>query len=199
MKWFLPLLAAALLVLAASPASAQLFDGDGAVDVAVSGDFVWLSDAPVEKIRGTAKGAKGKFTTQASDISKTTGTVTVPVELMETGNGLRDKHLKGPEWLDARAHPEIKFTIAGVDDVKVETDGDVRIATGKARGTISIHGVDKALVVPIKAKVKAGKMKIEMKFEVSLADFAIEGSRGTIGKKVGETITIEGTLKGATK
>jgi polyisoprenoid-binding protein YceI len=198
MKWLTPLIAAAVLLIAA-PASAQIFDGDGAVTVTLGGDFVWLSDAPVEKIQGTAKGATGTFTTQAGDISKTTGTVTVPVGTMETGNGLRDKHLKGPDWLDAKAHPDIVFTIEGVDKVTTETKGDVKIARGMARGKIKIHGKEKAISVPITAKVKGGKVKIDMKFEVALADYAIEGSRGAVGKKVGETISITGSLKGAVK
>ncbi len=198
MKCLTPLLVAAALFVA-SPASAQIFDGDGTVEVSVAGDFVWLSDAPVEKIQGTAKGAKGKISTLATDISKTTGTVSVPVENMETGNGLRDKHLKGSDWLDAKAHPEIVFTITGLDDVKTEVKGDVKIATGKAQGTIKIHGKEKAISVPITAKVKGDKVKVSMKFEVALADFAIEGSRGAVGKKVGETISIEGTLTGSAK
>lgn len=199
MKWLTPVCAAAVMLLAAPAFAGDIVGSDAVLTIPMAGDFTWLSDAPVEKIQGTAKGATGTIKTNGKDFSKATGTISVPVGTMETGNGLRDKHLKGPDWLDAKSHPNITFTIEGVDNVKTEVKGDVTVVTGKARGKISIHGKSKAMSVPITAKIKGDKIKVDMKFEVTLADYDIKGSRGTIGKKVGETISIEGTVRGAAK
>jgi polyisoprenoid-binding protein YceI len=186
------------LGLVASPVSAQLFDGDGTVEVAFSGDFVWVSDAPLEKIKGTAKGATGAVSMPA-DLAKTTGKISIPAGSMETGNSLRDKHLKGKEWLDSGAFPEIVFVLEGLEGVSVEQKGEVRVATAKARGTLTIHGKTKKITVPIVLKAKGKNVKAEIEIVVSLADFDIEGSRGTVGKKVGKTIVVNGTLRGTVK
>lgn len=159
----------------------------------------WLSEAPGEKIRGSAPGLTGEVTLDPADLASLRGKLTVPVAEMKTGNDMRDRHLKGRSWLDAGAFPHITFEIKGVSEVKA-APGE---ASFKATGTFTLHGVSKELSAPITLKWKdaggGAKVKVETRFEVALADYNIQGKAGVVGDKVGKTIAIWGTLYGATR
>ena len=92
----------------------------GIKEIEFTGDFVFLSDAPVETIEGTVPGAKGRITTNTEDLSQTSGTISVPVMGMKTGNKKRDKHVVGKHWLEAKKYPEITFV-----SEKIEKKEDV--------------------------------------------------------------------------
>lgn len=165
--------------------------------------FVWVSDAPVEKIRGTAEGVAGTISFDPKDLSTLRGTVTAEVRTMKSGNGTRDNHLVSSEWLDAGKYPVIKFTIESVSDVKVNGTS----ATAMATGDFTMHGVTKRLRVPFKInyipqsdktreRAPGDLVVVNANFNLALKDFKIEGQSGLVGSKVGETIEITANLFG---
>lgn len=161
-------------------------------------EFKFVSDAPAERIHGTAKGVTGTFTVADATRPETTaGQIAVPVDKMETGNPMRDEHLRGPEWLNGGAHPKITFEIEKVDNVhNVKAAADKGTAEGTAQGTFSMNGVGKKLSVPVQISFLpgTGMLKIATKFKVSLKDHNIKGKGGVVGNKVGETIDVDATL-----
>ena len=180
--------------------------------VKLKASTVWISDAPGEKIEGSAKGF-AKLTINGEDFSTLKGDILMSVKSMRTGNKTRDDHLKSPTWLDAEAYPKIIFSIA---EVKIDKsskelrerkghDGQIEhiLHTASVTGQIMIHGVSKPLTASADIDTFAinGKrmLKITTKFAVKLADFSIKGKEGIIGKKVGESIAIETALKGIIK
>ena len=168
--------------------------------------FVWESDAPMEKIKGTAEGVSGSLTIDPSNISSIRGTISAQVKTMKSGNATRDEHLKGGQWLDAAKHPTISFTIASVSGVKVTGNK----ATGTANGTFSMHGVSKQMSLPFtvtyldesaatKKKAPGDLVMITADISVSLKDFKVTGAQGIVGSKVGETIKVRAQLYGSTR
>lgn len=161
------------------------------------------SEAPAEKIQGTIeKGIAGTFTMNMDNVAETTGSISLPVKEINTGNKLRDKHLRGKDWLNAKKNPNITFTIESLKDVKVSAkEGKKQSFKGIAAGKININGTD----APAEAKVTVtalagGKVKISIDtFVVKLKDHKIAGKKGTIGNKVGKTIDIAGIIYGSAK
>lgn len=167
--------------------------------------FTWISTAPVETINGTAEGIEGAITLDPRNLSTIRGTVSAKVETMKSGNDRRDEHLRSATWLDAAKFPTISFTITSVSGVKVTGNQ----AKGNATGTFTMHGVSKALTIPftlryVEASTATAKrapgdlVMFTATFKVSLKDFNVAGSQGTIGSKVGETITVKAQLFGST-
>jgi polyisoprenoid-binding protein YceI len=165
--------------------------------------FTWVSEAPMENIKGSSEGVTGTLTIDPQDLSKLRGTVRTASATMKTGNATRDRHLLSSEWIDAARYPQIAFTITGMKDVK--TSGAV--ATGNATGNFSLHGVTKAMTVPFKLtyvpendktrmRAPGDLMMVNADFTISLKDFNIAGTEGQIGSKVGETIKISAQLFG---
>ena len=69
----------------------------------------FVSDAPLETMTGKSSKVTGSVTLDPADISKTQGSFKVPVVSLRTDNDLRDEHLQGDGWLDAKKNPKIHF------------------------------------------------------------------------------------------
>lgn len=184
--------ALSILAMLALPAAAL------AGPTTLKGQMKFISDAPVEKIVGSADGTAA-LDVNLQDLTKITGKVTVPVASMKTGNDIRDGHLKSEQWLDAKTYPEIVFEIVSVVAAPVQTKGEVKSSELKITGKFTLHGVTTDLTAPATIKWKGDKVKISTKFNIKLADYKVKGKEGVVGQKVGETIACEATLKGVAK
>jgi len=168
----------------------------GSKTIKFKGEVTFLSDAPLEKISGTAEDVVGTVTTDPADFSKTTGTIVASVESIKTGSPIRDAHLKGESWLDGKSHPTLTFKISDVLVENVEQRGTILVAKGKVRGTFALRGVEAPLSARVTLKWKGNRVKARLSFVVKLADHRVPGQQGVLGKKVAETIEITGTLLG---
>jgi polyisoprenoid-binding protein YceI len=167
--------------------------------------FNWVSDAPLEKIQGTAEGVSGSLTIDPRNPASIRGTITASVATMKTGNNMRDGHLRGDQWLDAARFPQISFTIASVKNVRkngASTSGD-------ATGSFTMHGVTRTLTIPFtlqymeesartRQRAPGDLVAITADFTVALKDYDVAGSKGIVGSKVGETIEVSAQLFGST-
>ena len=160
------------------------------------GDFRFLSDAPLEKIQGTAEGARGRLVVDLANLAKSSGTVSVRVAKMSTGSPIRDEHLRGEQWLDSEKHPKLTFAARDLSEIRTEQQGEVFVATGTVRGDFTLRGITKPLTSTFTLKMKGARAKLELSFAVALADYEIKGRDGIIGKKVGQRIVITGRLVG---
>lgn len=189
--------AAALLSLAAPALASTPFAGKTgplkfSIDSAKT-QFKFLSDAPMEKVPGTADGVTGEITVaDAANPASTQGKITVPVARMKTGNDMRDKHLAGAEWLNASANPTISFEISKFELGKVEGNR----ASGKASGRFTLNGkaVDKTVPVDVAYAADKNALKVTTKFKVSLKDHGVKGKGDIIGTKVSAEVDVDCTL-----
>ena len=79
-----------------------------------NGKATFVSDAPLETMTGKTKKVTGSVTVDPADITKTKGKFKVPVKSIRTGSDLRDEHLQGDGWLDAKKNPFLHFEITEV-------------------------------------------------------------------------------------
>jgi polyisoprenoid-binding protein YceI len=92
---------------------------------------------------------------------KTPGTSTlevhVPVNTVSTTSAKLDGELKGPQWLDAQAFPEMVFKAS-----KVTETGH---ATAKVTGNLTLHGVTRPVTLSVKFN-DAGTNPLDKKYTV---------------------------------
>lgn len=180
--------------------------------------IAFLSDTPLETIRGRSNQTHG-YVVLAPDLTPQAGAWHVPVAELRTGLSTRDEHLQRDEWLDAAAHPFIRFDLDRVIDAE-PVDDPAASRTGARTisctliGTIQIKGTSRELIVPnatittlpadasATAAVAGELAALRARFEIHLADFGVahrmiatdENDRG----KVSPIIAIELTLIHAT-
>ena len=158
--------------------------------------ITFTSDAPGERIVGTASSVSGTLSVDLDNPETASGTMQFPVSGMRTGNRSRDRHLAGREWLNASANPNVTFTLERLSDVTREAEGERVTIRARAHGQVEVNGVS----APAEAQVEVillmdrRSARIQPTFAIRLADHQVRGARGAIGDTVGETIDIEGLL-----
>ena len=163
------------------------------------------SDAPMEKIHGTADGVTGSFKLDPTNLEATSGSVSVPVRNMKTAITKRDDHMYSKNWLDADSYPTITYSITSLKNVKATTKDGRNVATATAVGTFTCHGVTKPLEAAVtitfvpesadtKKRASGNLVMVNARFMVALADFGIKGMGDIVGTKVGEKIAIDANL-----
>ena len=162
------------------------------------GDATFASDAPLEKINGTASGT-GKLNFDIKAVKKMTGSFQMPVKSMKTGNKKRDQHLRGKVWLNAKKCPNVGFKIKKAKLIKHNNKGKVHKASVKVTGKFELNCKKKKLTTTVNLKWKGNQYKATTRFKVALKDFGVEGSKGTVGSKVGKEIDVKVTFKGKGK
>lgn len=164
------------------------------------------TDAPLENIKGQSNRVIGFAVAgaNANPAQLAGGEWHLPVDSLKTGIALRDEHLAGKAWLDAKANPDIVFQIDKVKDVTTAKQTS-SYASYKVTlvGDMTIHGVSKAMSIPatltfLKASDKTASvaqgdlLAIKAKYIVKLSDFEV--SHPVVGKKVANEIQINTVL-----
>ncbi|MCX8050763.1 MAG: YceI family protein [Chlorobi bacterium] len=170
----------------------------------------FTSTAPLETIVGTADRLSGEFTLDVKEFKRASGTITVEVRSMKTGNASRDSHMYGSDWLDAERYPTITFRLKRLDNPVVTREGERVVVKATAIGDFTLHGVTKEIAAPVtitylersdktRAIADGDLVLVQAGFNVPLQHFGIKGKGTIIGSRVGEVINVETTLFAVTK
>jgi polyisoprenoid-binding protein YceI len=135
----------------------------------------FVSDAPLETMIGKSSKVLGTVSVDPMDISKAKGSFKVPVASLRTDNDLRDEHLQGDGWLDAKNHPNIHLEITeviagkkGSGQLKKNKDTKVQV-----KGKFTAHGVTKPMIANGTVKWSDNSLHIKAKFTANLEDHLI--------------------------
>ena len=188
----LSLLLAACLAPAVTYADAATYE--------MSGNAKFISDAPRETMEGNTNKVTGTLQLDPADITVTKGKFKVAVKSLRTGNDLRDEHLQGDGWLDAKKNPFLHFEIAGVvlgkkgsKELKQGKDAKVEV-----KGRFTAHGITKDVVAKGTANWSGDNVRIKADFPVILTDHNISVP-SIVRLKVANEIAVSVDLKGTSK
>ena len=105
----------------------------------------------------------------------------------DSGIGKRDRDMR--EVLDTDKWP--KAVYKGEITELAEVDSTVTAFRVETRGTLSLHGVDRAIGVPGLVVVEGERSKVEAAFSIELADYGIEAPSLAAFVKVSQKIDLE--------
>jgi polyisoprenoid-binding protein YceI len=167
-------------------------------------NIVFQLDAPLESISGTATGITGSVTADPAEPEKIQGKIVVDAKTLTVPNPAMLEHMHGEEWLDVVKHPEISFEVKEV--LNAQHDG--KEGTADVKGTFTLKGVSKDLIVPVKVTYLPGRLAdrtngkqegdllvVRTNFQINRNDFGIK--EGEHLDKVSETIDISLSVAGA--
>ena len=105
----------------------------------------------------------------------------------DTGIGKRDRDMR--EVLDTEKWPRAVYK--GVIAEHAAVDSTVAAYRVRTKGTLSLHGIDRAIEVPGTVVVEEGRSRIEAAFTLKLADYEIEAPSLAVFVKVSQEIALE--------
>jgi polyisoprenoid-binding protein YceI len=164
------------------------------------GKATFVSDAPLETMTGKTNKVTGALTIDPTDITTTTGNFKVPVKSLRTGNDLRDEHLQGDGWLDAKKNPFIHFEITEVilgkksnKALKQGKDSKVQV-----KGKFTAHGITKPVTAKGTVNWSGNAIRIKADFPVELTAHEISVP-SIVRLKVANEIQVSVDLRGQAK
>lgn len=155
------------------------------------------SKAPAETIESKVNKVAGYLDFNPKKMDKVEGKFTVAWKDVDTGNGMRNTHMMGKDWVDASTYPEVVFTVTQIEGASSK-DKPVKSIKCTLVGTMAMHGRETEMKVPAtltyieampgkKGDAPHDGLTIKTsKFKVALADFGIKGKGDAVGKKVAD-------------
>ena len=153
----------------------------------------------VSKTRGSFTKFSGEFSYDDKDASTWNANAVIEAASINTANEMRDNHLRGAEFFEVEKYPTLTFKSTKITDVKADS--------AKMEGWLSMHGIEKPVVLDLKigGVIKDPMGEIRAGFEASTVinrkDFGItynkmlDSGGMALGEEVEISIHIEGVQK----
>lgn len=140
----------------------------------------------------------GRIELDEKNIENSKVNIEIPVASLDTQNAKRDKHLRGPDFFNAKQFPTITFRSQSLSKVGKKY---------KLIGTLNMHGVSKEITGNLELMRTgedpwgATRTGGEVRFMIDRRDFKMNYMTGenAIGEKVEIIASIEGIKKGIKK
>lgn len=111
--------------------------------------------------------AKGKFSNIAFsilDFQNKKARLEIDVNTIDTGNSLRDKHLRSDDFFDTANHPKAVFEVYSIKE-----NGNVLMLSGK----LTIKSIEKGLEFPVTMKDSPEAVQYTGEVELKRSEFGI--------------------------
>jgi polyisoprenoid-binding protein YceI len=124
----------------------------------------------------------GEVTLDPKDPATAMITLTIESASIDTGIGMRDKHLRSGDFLDVARFPTMTF-----ESQRVEVVGRRATVTGQ----LTLHGVTREIVVPVDVRFSESALVATGEFQLNRRDYGINYSSflNPIGNAVHVTFT----------
>ncbi|MFI5365699.1 MAG: YceI family protein [Candidatus Binatia bacterium] len=151
-----------------------------------------VSHLVVSTVRGTLGTVTGSVNLDEADVTKSSVEATIDAAGILTRDGMRDEHLKGPDFLYVTQYPKITFKSKKVDKI---ADGKFKVT-----GDLTLRGVTKEVALDVEGAPKPfhdqmGVLKLAgvAKTKINRRDFGMEYSKTLVdggGLVVGNDVDI---------
>ena len=136
----------------------------------VTSHLTFTIHRPGETIDGTAREFTGEVVFNPADLSAGSSvTLRVVASSLTTGNRMRDRKMRGSH-LEVERFPEIVFKSTSIR-VGLERGGLQRKVI--VEGVLSLHGVDRTLMVPAAIRYDGGTLTAEGSVALTYSDYGI--------------------------
>ena len=165
-------------------------------------NVVFLMDAPLESISGTAVGISGSVSFDPAKPASTTGKIVLATSSMHVDNPVMKKHMLDEGWMHVSKFPTIEFVAGEMTNIK--TNGTN--ITGTIEGKLTVKGVTKKVSVPVRLtylkgmlikrnRVPGDLLVLRSDFTIKRSDYGINA--GNNEEKVSDEIELKLRVAGA--
>lgn len=131
-----------------------------------TGEVHFFSEAPKELISASSKQIKG-----ALDTKKKTFAFRIDISsFVGFNNALQRGHFN-ENYMESNLYPTATYKGKIIEDIEFGKDGVYEI---RAKGKLTIHGVEQERIIKVLLTIKKGKVTIASKFTVMLTDHNIK-------------------------
>jgi len=156
------------------------------LDVSGRSEFIATGKPGFIKIDGLGSGLKGNLKVTGNLVS---GQASFPLNTLDTGVSLRDKHLKD-EFLQVQKYPDAELTVNKVSLAKNPTADGFSQDKVPFTGVLKVHGVSHPVNGTIDLNTSAGTTKGDAQFGIKISDFGFPEPK-FMGMKVNDDVQVK--------
>ena len=144
----------------------------------------FFSTTPAENIEANNYASVGTLDTKSGDI-----VFSVPMQSFEFEKALMQEHFNSKKFLDTKSNPKAKLTgkIANPEKVDFSKNGSY---TAVVEGELTINGVTNPIKENVTFNIKDGKIELNSKFNVTLADYKVAFKDGKPSTNIAKTVEV---------
>jgi polyisoprenoid-binding protein YceI len=164
---------------------------DYTIDTAHSGVVFKISHSDLDWVFGRFNHFSGEFAIDSSDPSKSSFTMKIDPNSVDTNNAKRDGHLKSPDFFNTKQFPNMGFTSTSVKPI----EGGFEVT-----GDFTLHGQTKPVTFNLKGgktiAAKGGQRTgYTAEFPLKRSEFGITKGSPMLGEDVWVTVSFQGVKK----
>jgi polyisoprenoid-binding protein YceI len=164
-----------------TPETPPAISGSWVVDPEASqACFVAGTLAGVVKTPGRFRSLSGKLVV---DEGQAAGALVIDSASIDTGNWMRDRHLRSRDFFDVKRHPQVRYearSISGQDPGRARIDGELIVADTRTPLQLEV-----TLHMP-----SEGVVELACQTEVDRVALGVRGARGVVPRAVRLDVTI---------
>ncbi|MCR2806946.1 YceI family protein [Paenibacillus soyae] len=145
---------------------------NGAWNIASGSKVYWSVTTSKETVNFVNEAVTGSWNVDLGDASAMTGEGVLDMTALDSGNGQRDGHVKGADFLAVDQFPQATFAAKSISGVPTEwTEGAAVPIT--IEGTMTVKGIDKDVTFESNAMYQGGQLLLSGTTKVTFADFGM--------------------------
>ena len=134
---------------------------------------------------GDLSGLKGEIIFFTTDLASCRFNVTVDAATVDTDNGSRDGHLKGEEYFDVE-----KFPVITIVSTKIEKTNKTDAGYYYFTGTLTLHGITKAIAFPFKVEKENDTYLFTGEFDIDRLDYGVGDKSSVLSNTVNVSLSV---------
>ena len=167
--------------------------GDFIIDPEHSSIVFRVKHLGITFVSGRFNRAMGRYVSPSGETGKAEIDIRVRVLDINSGNAVRDEHLRSPDFFHAEKYPWITFKSVSIESLNADS---FRVA-----GDLSFHGVTRRITIEAlktdnredgQGQIRTG---FQATFTIRRSDYGLKHMLGGIGDRVELTVNVEGVQK----
>ena len=164
--------------------------GDFVIDPEYSSIVFRVKHLGISFVYGRFNRAMGRYVSPGGETGKAELDIRVRVMDIDSGNAVRDDHLRSPDFFHAEKYPWVTFKSVSIASLNADSF--------KVAGDLSFHGVTRRITIEA---VKTGNREdgqgqirtgFQATFTIRRSDYGMKHMLGGIGDRVELTVNVEG-------
>lgn len=98
--------------------------------------------------------------------------LSIPIQSFDSGNRNRDRNMLST--MNAARYPTAALEITSVTWSSQHTQGEKVLAEGVAKGTLSLHGTNQSVEIPVAGSADPQRLEVKSKFSILLSKYGVD-------------------------
>lgn len=152
---------------------------DGAWSIADTSKVYWSVTTSKETVNFVDPAVTGTWNVNLADAGSMTGEGTVDMSALDSGNGQRDEHVKGGDFLAVTQFPESTFVVNSFSELPAEWTEGTAVPV-ELQGTLTVKGIEKEVTFDSQAVYSGGQLMLSGTTMVTFEDFGLSNPHSIV-------------------